>query len=273
MTQAPAPTLGATAHPIVTPIVALDVPDRRAAQAIVTRLGAACGYYKVGLELFAAEGPEIVSWLRDAGKLVFVDLKLHDIPNTVRGAARSVARHGASLLTVHASGGSEMIRAAVAGAQEGAAASGGCGVLGVTILTSMDSAGIGEAWGREEVDVTGEVLRLAGQVAQLDEGSAAARNAIGFGVGNKQIGIDISMSDPATAGGTPFFILDSSDKGRMMPGTVAVGAVAGFNPAVVVGKVVASNSGVADITQQQRLADEIARAVAESINAHTPAGR
>jgi len=115
--------------------------------------------------------------------------------------------------------------------------------------------------------------RLAGQVAQLDEGSAAARNAIGFGVGNKQIGIDISMSDPATAGGTPFFILDSSDKGRMTPGTVAVGAVAGFNPAVVVGKVVASNSGVADITQQQRLADEIARAVAESINAHTPAGR
>ena len=115
--------------------------------------------------------------------------------------------------------------------------------------------------------------RLAGQVTQLDEGSAAARNAIGFGVGNKQIGIDISMSDPATAGGTPFFILDSSDKGRMMPGTVAVGAVAGFNPAVVVGKVVASNSGVADITQQQRLADEIATAVAESINAHTPAGR
>ncbi len=165
MTRASSPTLGTTAHPIVTPIVALDVPDRRAAQAIVTRLGAACGYYKVGLELFAAEGPEIVSWLRDAGKLVFVDLKLHDIPNTVHGAARSVARHGASLLTVHASGGSEMIRAAVAGAQEGATASGGCGVLGVTILTSMDSAGIGEAWGREQVDVTGEVVRLAGLVA------------------------------------------------------------------------------------------------------------
>ncbi len=165
MTRASSPILGATAHPIVTPIVALDVPDRRAAQAIVTRLGAACGYYKVGLELFAAEGPEIVSWLRDAGKLVFVDLKLHDIPNTVRGAARTVARHGASLLTVHASGGSEMIRAAVAGAQEGAAATGGCGVLGVTILTSMDSAGIGEAWGRDQVDVTGEVVRLAGLVA------------------------------------------------------------------------------------------------------------
>ena len=111
--------------------------------------------------------------------------------------------------------------------------------------------------------------RLTGQVVRLDEGSAAARNAIGFGVGNKQIGIDIAMADPATAGGTPFFILDSSDKGRMMPGTVAIGAAAGFNPAVVAGKLVASSSGVADITQQQRLADEIARAVADAINQHT----
>ena len=167
MTPVSAPTVGATVHPTVTPIVALDVADRPAAQAIVTQLGASCRFYKVGLELFAAEGPHIVSWLRDAGKSVFVDLKLHDIPNTVRGAARSVARHGASLLTVHASGGSEMIRAAVEGAQEGAqaAASGGCGILGVTILTSMDAAGIGEAWGREQVDVTREVVRLAGLVA------------------------------------------------------------------------------------------------------------
>ena len=110
--------------------------------------------------------------------------------------------------------------------------------------------------------------RLTGQVVRLDEGSAAARNAIGFGVGNKQIGIDIAMADPATAGGAPFFILDSSDKGRMMPGTVAIGAAAGFNPAVVAGKLVASSSGVADITQQQRLADEIARAVADAINQH-----
>lgn len=162
------PPIGATGQPIVTPIVALDVADRRAAQAIVSQLGDACGYYKVGLELFAAEGPEIVSWLRDEGKFVFVDLKLHDIPNTVRGAARSVARHGASLLTVHASGGSEMIRAAVEGANEGTSAAtatpGGCDILGVTILTSMDAAGIGEAWGRDRVDITSEVIRLAGLV-------------------------------------------------------------------------------------------------------------
>ena len=169
MTPVSSPTVGAKLQPMVTPIVALDVADRPAAQALVTRLGASCRFYKVGLELFAAEGPDIVSWLRDAGKSVFVDLKLHDIPNPVRGAARSVARHGASLLTVHASGGSEMIRAAVEGAHEGAlegaVASDGCGILGVTILTSMDAAGIGEAWGREQVDVTREVVRLAGLVA------------------------------------------------------------------------------------------------------------
>ncbi len=164
MSSSSSSTVGAT----VTPIVALDVPDHTSAHALVTRLGDSCGFYKVGLELFAAEGPDIVSWLRDAGKSVFVDLKLHDIPNTVRGAARSLARHGASLLTVHASGGSDMVRAAVEGANEGAtgasAAPGGCGVLGVTILTSMDAAGIGAAWGRDGVDVTDEVVRLAGLV-------------------------------------------------------------------------------------------------------------
>lgn len=148
---------------------------------------------------------------------------------------------------------------------------------GVTIsrlvADELKQAGWPVVFWTEAVPPPADGWRLFGQVVHLDEGSAAARNAIGFGVGNKQIGIDIAMSDPATAGGTPFFILDSSDKGRMMPGTVAIGAAAGFNPYVVAGKLVASNSGVADITQQQRLADEIARAVAEAINAHPPAGR
>jgi orotidine-5'-phosphate decarboxylase len=148
----------------VTPIVALDVSDRAGAEAMVRTLGDSCSFYKVGLELFAAEGPAVVGWLRDQGKEVFVDLKLHDIPNTVRGAARSVARHGASLLTVHASGGREMIAAAVEGAQEGQP-NGGCGILGVTILTSMDASGVEEAWGRPSVTVETEVLRLAGLVA------------------------------------------------------------------------------------------------------------
>jgi orotidine-5'-phosphate decarboxylase len=157
-------TLPPLAAATVTPIVALDVPDRAGAASIVAQLGESCTFYKVGLELFAAEGPSVVGWLRDAGKRVFVDLKLHDIPNTVRGAARSVARHGASLLTIHASGGRPMVEAAVAGALEGAP-DGRCGILGVTILTSMDAAAVDAAWGRTGVQVTEEVRRLAGLVA------------------------------------------------------------------------------------------------------------
>ena len=148
-----------------TPIVALDGADAAQARLMVSRLGDQCDFYKVGLELFTAEGPSMVEWLRGEGKQVFVDLKLHDIPNTVRAAARRLARLGASLITVHASGGAEMIRAAVEGGLEGQPAPNGfCGILGVTILTSLDSATVGEAWGKASVNVTTEVLRLAGLV-------------------------------------------------------------------------------------------------------------
>ena len=158
------------------PIVALDVPTQAAARKIVAQLDDQCDFYKVGLELFAAGGPAVVQWLRGEGKRVFVDLKLHDIPNTVQSAARSVARLGASLLTVHASGGEAMIAAAVQGALEGSsdslhryAGSGGlsasgCGILGVTVLTSMNAADLGQAWGRAGVHVGAEVTRLAGFV-------------------------------------------------------------------------------------------------------------
>lgn len=158
------------------PIVALDVPTQEAARKIVATLGDQCDFYKVGLELFAAEGPGIVHWLRGEGKRVFVDLKLHDIPNTVQSAARSVARLGASLLTVHACGGTTMIAAAVQGAREGWTESpqrsasadefaiNGCGILAVTVLTSMNAASVGEVWGRDRVDVAVEVTRLAGFV-------------------------------------------------------------------------------------------------------------
>jgi hypothetical protein len=115
--------------------------------------------------------------------------------------------------------------------------------------------------------------RLAGEVVNLDEGSAVGRNAIGFGVGNATIGIDVALSDPATAGGRPFLVLDSSDRGRRTPGTLAISAVAGFNPAVIAGKIVASNSGLADATQQRRMADEIAGAVADAVNARAAAAR
>ncbi len=146
-----------------TPIVALDVPSIERARSLVRTLGDACTWYKVGLELFVAEGPHVIHWLREQGKDVFLDLKLHDIPNTVRGAARSAAALGARLLTVQGSGGAAMIAAAVegAGAQDGHH----CGVLVVTVLTSMTGADLGAAWGREVASVEAEVLRLAGTAA------------------------------------------------------------------------------------------------------------
>ena len=143
-----------------TPIVALDVPALDAAMALVDRLGASCRFYKVGSELFTREGPAVVRALRDAGCEVFLDLKLHDIPNTVRQGAAAAAALGVKLLTVHASGGVEMLRAAV----EGAGAR--CGVLGVTVLTSLDAGMLARAWGREVVSVEAEVLRLAGFAAE-----------------------------------------------------------------------------------------------------------
>lgn len=143
-----------------TPIVALDVGSALEALTVAGRLGDSCNFYKVGSELFTAAGPDVVRALRELGHEVFLDLKLHDIPNTVRGAARSAAGLGASLLTVHASGGGEMMRAAVEGAGDS------CGVLAVTILTSFDAAGVAAAWGRGgELSVEAEVERLAGMAA------------------------------------------------------------------------------------------------------------
>lgn len=137
------------------PIVALDFPDSERAMTLVQTLDEKCRFYKVGSELFTAEGPAVIQWLRDFGCDVFLDLKFHDIPNTVAGAMRRVAGMGVRLATVHASGGAKMLEAAV----ESAGSS--CGVLAVTILTSLDDAMLGETWGRSGARVEDEVLRLA----------------------------------------------------------------------------------------------------------------
>ena len=136
-------------------IVALDVASLEDALSLVSRLGDGCRFYKVGSELFTREGPTVVRALRDRGREVFLDLKLHDIPNTVRKACTMSCEIGASLVTVHASGGAAMLHAAV----EGAGA--GCGVLAVTVLTSLDAESVADAWGRENLSVADEVLRLS----------------------------------------------------------------------------------------------------------------
>ena len=143
-------------HPRAVPVVALDYADPELALAMVEQLGTRCDFYKVGSELFTAAGPEVVKELRRRGARVFLDLKLHDIPNTVARAAGVAADLGASLLTVHATGGPRMIHAAVE-------ASGPlCEVLAVTVLTSLSSAEIADAWGRGAIgDLRPEVTRLA----------------------------------------------------------------------------------------------------------------
>ncbi len=141
------------------PIVALDVPSLADARALVDKLGAGADFYKVGLQLFTAEGPRVVEWLHGEGKRVFLDLKLHDIPSTVSKAAASAMRMKVALLTIHGLGGEAMVRAAVDGAGKDT------GVLVVTVLTSMDAAAAGAALGRPLDSVSGEVLRLAAVAA------------------------------------------------------------------------------------------------------------
>jgi orotidine-5'-phosphate decarboxylase len=138
-----------------TPIIALDVPSAADALDLVEQFGDLCRFYKVGNELFTASGPAIVQAIRSRGAEVFLDLKFHDIPNTVAGGVRSAAAMGARLVTVHASGGRAMLEAAVA------AAGTTCGVLAVTVLTSLSREDVAEVWGRAEVDVSAEVMRLA----------------------------------------------------------------------------------------------------------------
>jgi orotidine-5'-phosphate decarboxylase len=118
-------------------IVALDVPNGTAALALIERLGNLVQWFKIGLELYLSEGNNIVETVRDRGYSVFLDLKLHDIPNTVAGAVRSVAKTGAGMLTLHASGGPAMLAAAYEAATALPSAP---KLLAVTVLTSMDAA-------------------------------------------------------------------------------------------------------------------------------------
>ncbi len=166
-------------------IIALDYPDRDRALKLVDLLGSEADFYKVGLELFSRWGPDAVSTLRARGKRVFLDLKLHDIPNTVAGAVRAAAELGTDFLTVHGSGGRAMLEAAVEASQAWEESE--LRILAVTALTSLDGPGLGEAWGRDISDPRPEVLRLArlatdagvpGVVASAQE-AAELRSAVG----------------------------------------------------------------------------------------------
>jgi orotidine-5'-phosphate decarboxylase len=162
-------------------IVALDLPSATAAIERVDQLQGVCRWFKVGMELYYASGSSIITHLRDRGFEVFLDLKLHDIPNTVAGAVRSVSSTGASLLTVHAAGGEKMMRAAVQAASRPDSPQ----LLAVTVLTSMDASDLSATGVPDSPEV--QVIRLAklartsgiaGLVCSPQE-VAAVRQAVG----------------------------------------------------------------------------------------------
>lgn len=159
-------------------IVALDVQTREAAVEAVKKIGSEVDFYKIGLELFTAEGPDVVKAVRDLGKKVFLDLKFHDIPRTVGHAVRSAGKLGVDLLTIHSVGGQAMIRAAADAAAEFGAAR--PKILCVTVLTSLDQSDLADC---------GVVNRTpAEQVAALAK-FAVSHGADGLVSSPKEVGL------------------------------------------------------------------------------------
>jgi orotidine-5'-phosphate decarboxylase len=178
-------------------IVALDVERRRQAEELIERIGPAVDFYKIGLELFIAEGPAVVRAVQGMGKRVFLDLKLHDIPETVKRATARAAELGVDLLTVHAHG--QVMRAAVAGR-------GGSGMklLGVTVLTSIGEGDLAEMGYAEGVSIAGLVRQ------RIEVGVAAGMD--GFVCSPLEVGM--------ARGGAPGAVL-------VVPGVRSAGAAVG----------------------------------------------
>ena len=201
-------------------IVALDFAELETAKSVAHELSGHVGGFKVGLELLASEGPAAVRSIVELGQPVFVDAKLHDIPNTVRRAAAQFASTGARWLTVHASGGEDMLKAAVDGF--------GNGVLAVSVLTSLDEGDLRDVGiSHDPRELVGVLTRLAveagveGAVCSPHEIDVVARGLVTFVPGVRPAGAD------------------SGDQKRVMTPMAAVEAGADF---VVIGRpITASN--------------------------------
>ena len=148
-------------------IVPLDVPDEAAAIALLETIPQAT-FWKVGLELFVSSGPSLLKTLKAQNKRIFLDLKLHDIPNTMAGACRAAGRYGVDLLTVHASAGKVALQAAQVAVVEGAQAA-GCAaprVIAVTLLTSIEARSLSD-----ELQISASVNDYTQQMARLAQQS------------------------------------------------------------------------------------------------------
>ena len=198
-------------------IIPLDVPTLDDAMGLVDSLGEAADFYKVGLELFTAEGSAAVQALKQRNKRVFLDLKLHDIPSTV---ARAVARARVlevDLLTLHATGGRLMMEAAAQAAENDLT------LLGVTVLTSMTSSDMEHSWGREVDSIEEEVVRLATLVRDSGVGGVVASVREAAPV-KRALGSDLVLVTPGIrfAGG------DAHDQARVSTPGAAVAAGADY---------------------------------------------
>ena len=195
-------------------IVALDVPSAAAAQKIVAAVGESAFFYKVGMQLYTAEGPGVVRDLVASGRRVFLDLKYHDIPNTVASAVAEASKLGVSMLTVHASGGGKMLQAAVESARD---TNPQLVILAVTVLTSMSDSDLDKVGVHGQV--VDQVLRLA--ALALADGCqgvvASAREATAL---RKRLGHNFAIVTPGVrpAG------VDHGDQARVVTPEEAISA-------------------------------------------------
>ncbi|WP_129308968.1 orotidine-5'-phosphate decarboxylase [Streptomyces sp. L2] len=194
-------------------IVALDCDSRAAAEGVVDRIGDGCRFYKVGLELLTAGGPEVVRGLVARGKEVFLDLKLFEIPTSVAGAVRAAGELGVSMVTVHGMGGTGIMSAAVDAARDYP----GLRILALTVVTSMTDGDLADIGVGSPVDE--QVLRLAGLAREAGchgviaspRDVAALRGTLGAGALVVTPGVTLPGESPAEHArpGTPRAAVDA----------------------------------------------------------------
>lgn len=178
-------------------IVALDVPSASQARQVVQSIGEAATTYKIGKQLFTAEGPQIVRDLVSSGRKVFLDLKFHDIPNTVAAAVSAACELGVSMLTVHASGGGTMLKAAAQAAEQSSVKP---MVLAVTVLTSLSDADLIELGVASRV--INHVVRLAALARDAGCGGVVA-SALEAHELRRELGSDFAIVTPGIRMGGP----------------------------------------------------------------------
>ena len=242
---------GAQPNPI---LIALDFPSASAALAMADTLRGAVGGFKIGSQLFTAEGPSIVRALADRGDRVFLDLKFHDIPNTVAGAIESASHLGAWMMNVHASGGAAMMAAAA----EAAGRAGDQGrprplVIAVTVLTSMSPEAMSSVGiGRSPLE---QVVHLA-QMAKAAGMDGVVASPIETAAIRETCGPDFLIVTPGIRGGSAEQAGGRQDQARTMAPGEAMRAGASF---LVVGRPI---TGARD---PRKAAEEIGREIDASI--------